>query len=147
MGCQSSADWYSEHTLLSPWTYVDSLGFELSVADTQSYHNMNIILRHDKAYAYQNLYMKWCIRYPSGVRQEELLNIDLADKAGHWYGDCRSKECCLIQTIQAGFRFDEIGDHHIVLYQHSRDSALWGIHSVGLELWTQSRPTQATDNG
>ena len=135
VGCQNQPTHHHIWDIDETWAYSDSLTFELDVADTNQYYSMYLVVVHQKEYDYQNLYLNWTIDYPSGLRQEQLFNIDLADKFGQWLGQCSRSSCKIDRPLNEGFRFNELGTHTFTVHQHTRDEQLSYIERIEVDMY------------
>ena len=125
----------SDQEVDGSWKYSDSLLFKLPAADTNSVHDLILEIEHNKEYPFQNLYVNITTLFPSGKVERNKLNIDLADKAGKWYGECGSKECELEVLMLSQFRFSESGTYSLIMEQYTRTPSLEGIHELSLRLY------------
>jgi len=116
------------------WTYRDSLNFNFSIQDTSKVYNLYLDLEHSTDYSFQNLYVQIYTKFPSGKRLKEMVSLELADKAGGWYGDCGSKWCRLSIPIQEGAYFNAKGNYAITMAQYMRKNPLEGIKSIALKI-------------
>jgi gliding motility-associated lipoprotein GldH len=58
--------------------------FKPFIEDTVNAHDMYISIRHDGAYAYQNIIFFIEVTSPLGMTLKDTLNYDLADDKGKW---------------------------------------------------------------
>lgn len=117
------------------WAFSDSLSFTLPVPDTSAAYDLVVDVSHSKSYPFQNLYLKIATTYPSGAYASDILNIDLADKAGNWKGSCSGDLCNFSSPFKRFFSFKENGNYSIRVIQYTRKEMLEGVHSIELELW------------
>ncbi len=109
------------------WAYADTLVYTFTIADTLQIYNLHIGLEHSKTYPFQNLYTQIHTTFPDGERLSETLSLELADKAGHWLGDCGQKNCHIDIPIQQGAFFNQPGPYQITIEQYMRQDSLPGI--------------------
>ncbi len=117
------------------WSFADSLHFSMPAPDTLSPFAMFLHVEHTKDYPFQNMYVRLSTNFPSGRRASDLINIDLADKAGMWFGKCGSQTCVISAPLRQNFSFSEAGTYNITLEQYTRTENLNGVNEVGIELW------------
>ena len=130
---------YSESKSFSDaWHFADSVHFDLPAPDTIEAYAMVLNVSHTTDYPFQNIYFRISTAFPSGRRVSTLLNIDLADKSGAWYGDCRGKNCNLQAPIRENFYFSESGAYKITMEQFTRVDPLTGLTRLKLELYRAS---------
>lgn len=116
------------------WTYADTLNFAVEITDTTSIYNLYLDINHSTEYARQNIYMMIHTQFPSGQRIKERLSVDLANRAGQWYGKCDSESCDLRLNIQEGAFFNALGPHKITIEQYMRIDPLLGVNSIALRI-------------
>lgn len=116
------------------WTYADTLNFQLNLQDTALRYDIFIDLQHSPDYPTQNLYTRIYTLFPNGERPRQLVSLELADKAGQWYGRCGGKWCKLSIPIQQGALFDQAGAYTFTLEQYTRIDPLPGLKQVGMRI-------------
>jgi gliding motility-associated lipoprotein GldH len=127
---------YSEMVELpDDWTYDNNVEFDLPASDTFSTHDLILEIGHNKDYPFQNIYLNIITKFPSGKIEQNKLNIDLADRAGWWYGDCGRNTCILEVLMLPQFSFSETGTYALTFEQYTRTNDLVGIESLRLKLY------------
>ena len=116
------------------WGYADSLRFQAAIEDTSRLYDISLLVKYDKSYAYQNLYVKVHTHFPQGKVLSPSLSLELADKSGQWLGKCSGKTCRVEIPIQQNAYFDEKGVYSFTLEQYMRVDSLPGIRSIGLHI-------------
>ncbi|MCP3891470.1 MAG: gliding motility lipoprotein GldH [Desulfobulbaceae bacterium] len=116
------------------WAYSDTLDFQFEIEDTLRIYGLYLQIDHSIDYSFQNLYTRIFTKFPTGERINEVVSMELADKAGVWYGKCRGEACSLRIPIQEGAYFDIPGTHVITLEQFMRSDSLPGIHAISFLL-------------
>ena len=116
------------------WTYDNIIGFEFNVQDTTKIYKLILELEHSTEFSNQNLYTKIHTHFPGGEKIEEVVSLELANKAGFWFGDCNSEYCTLEIPIQPGAFFNQAGDYRIEVEQFMREELVEGIRSVGFKI-------------
>jgi gliding motility-associated lipoprotein GldH len=116
------------------WTYVDSLGFTFDIADTSTLYDLVLDIGHRTDYPFQNLYTQIGLNFPQGQRTQQLVNIDLADNTGKWYGEGRGESRHYEVNIQTNAFFNQIGKHTYTFTQYMRTDVLRGVESLSFKL-------------
>ena len=116
------------------WEYQDSLNFQFEIADTNKLFNIFLDVEHSVDYGFQNLYTQIHTVFPSNDRITEMLSLELADKAGQWFGDCSSEFCTLRIPIQEGAFFNQAGNYSITVEQFMRKNPLEGVKSIAIRI-------------
>lgn len=116
------------------WTDADSLNFQFHIPDTSKIYNILLDVQHSPAYAFQNMYVEIYTAFPSGERIKEMISLELANRAGAWYGDCGSSSCTLEIPIQEGAFFNQAGAYEITIKQFMRKNPLKGVQGMGLKI-------------
>lgn len=116
------------------WMYADSLEFSFDIQDTTNIYNLYLQLDHSTDYSFQNLYTNIHTTFPSGVRLDEKLSLELANRAGVWLGKCNQNHCTLTIPIQQNAYFNQQGRHRIMLEQYMRQDSIPGIRSIAFML-------------
>lgn len=126
---------HEQKVIAEHWSYDDPLSFELSAQDTTTAHELYISVTHRTDYPFQNIYVKMDTEFPSGREDSRLINVDLADKAGNWYGSCSGDVCTYESPLRSRFSFSELGTYDISLAQHTRMENLTGVNKVAVKLF------------
>ncbi|HKK78928.1 MAG TPA: gliding motility lipoprotein GldH [Phaeodactylibacter sp.] len=116
------------------WAYADTLPFQFEIEDTNTIYNLWLEVDHSTDFGNQNLYTQIHTQFPSGQRLTELLSLELANKAGQWFGDCNSESCTLRIPIQQGAYFDQAGPYQITLEQYMRRNPVEGVGAITFRL-------------
>ena len=119
------------------WLYKDSLSFSFDVKDTTAAYDIELTIKHDNNYPFQNLYTTISTVFPNNARVLQTLNLDLADNTGKWDGskDAMNRVSTIFKTkIKSDAFFSVLGKHTITLSQFTRQDTLSGVESVGLAL-------------
>lgn len=112
------------------WNEQDSASFDVKILDTMQLYNLGLIVAHSKDYPAQNLYLKINTTFPDGQYFSQQVNIDFANKAGKWFGDCSGDFCDVEAYIQQGAYFNQSGKYRFTIQQFTRDVNLENIKSV-----------------
>lgn len=133
LGCQPRAvlneKWVFDN---QQWSNADTLDFKVSIPDTTTRYDLLLDLKHSPGFSNQNFYIRIYTRFPDGQRLDKLVSLELADKAGVWFGRCNKKSCRLRIPIQENAWFNQPGDYLFTLEQYSRMDPLPGVHQLGM---------------
>jgi len=133
--CGKNYHFEQEHSISNKeWTYNDSLNFKFNISDTSKIYNLVLEINHTTIYPFQNMYAEIFTAFPEGQRIRELLSLELANRAGAWFGDCGSENCTLEIPIQEGAFFNQAGDYTITMKQFMRIDPLKGIQNLTLKI-------------
>jgi gliding motility-associated lipoprotein GldH len=102
MGCETNGVY--EKSIFFPehhWALSNQPSFKFAITDTTVRYHIYAVLRHEDAYRYNNLWMKFTTQSPGDTAKSQLVNLRLADNKKGWQG--------------AGM--DDIFDHRIRLTQ------------------------------
>lgn len=116
------------------WSYVDTLNFDVEVQNIDRLYNIFLDVEHAVDFPRQNMYIKIHTGFPDGQRQSELVSLELANKAGVWYGRCGSDWCNLRIPLQMGAFFDQQGAYQLTLEQYTRLNPLPGVRTLALNI-------------
>jgi gliding motility-associated lipoprotein GldH len=123
-----------EQTNQSPeagWEYAGAENFEFNIEDTSQLYALHLIVEHDPMFFVQNFYVRLTTTFPDGSDLQEDLSLQLADKYGRWFGDCKAENCRLDIPIQPIAFFEQAGTYRVSIAQHTRANPLLGINAVG----------------
>lgn len=112
------------------WAYGDTLNFTFEIGDTNRVYNLWLEVHHAVDYKTQNLYTKLHTTFPDQQTLEEVVSLELADKAGQWYGKCGSEGCILRVPLQSDAYFNQPGQYKLAVEQYTRRDTLNGIHAL-----------------
>lgn len=122
----SSAEWSMDN---QQWISDDQKTFTLEAVDTTTVYAMDITLKHDVTYPYQNLYIKTQTTFPSGKQVESVTSIDLVNQDGSWAGNCSGQSCSISLPLQQRFTFPEVGTYTWAVDQYMRKDTIDGVKS------------------
>lgn len=136
LSCGESPFYSEVHSLNEPvWPYDKEIPFDVLIKDTSSIYEMQLVVEHKRNYRYENIYFRINTDFPSLEDREELLNIDLASKAGQWMGKCGSNNCKTKIYLLDSFKFPEPGNYAFEFAQYTRQEELEGIVSLQLLIY------------
>ena len=134
-GCSKNYLYEQELSITNEaWADADSLNFDFSIPDTTKIYNILLDVQHSPEYGFQNMYVEIFTAFPSGARIREMVSLELANRAGAWYGDCGSNACNLEIPIQENAFFNQSGNYTITVKQFMRKNPLEGVQKIGLKI-------------
>lgn len=68
------------------WKSSQKPGFSFQIADTTSTYNIYVVIRHEDAYRYNNIWLNVTTQAPSDTARTQMLNLTLANNAKGWLG-------------------------------------------------------------
>lgn len=116
------------------WSYDDHKSITFSAPDTSNQYDLILDVIHNESYAYENLYIQLQTVFPDATDITDEISIPLLGEDGHWVGKGSDQKRIRVYLQQA-LKFKEVGEHTIVLNQHSRDEALKHIRGVSLAIY------------
>ncbi|MFQ5446039.1 MAG: gliding motility lipoprotein GldH [Saprospiraceae bacterium] len=116
------------------WAYEDTLTFDFTIGDITKIYSLTLDVNHSIDYGFQNLYVQFHTRYPSGKTETQVVSLELAKKSGIWNGDCGGQWCIAEIALQPKAIFEEAGVHQIKIEQYMRKSPLPGLKSMELKI-------------
>jgi len=123
------------HTFPGQWTYADSVVFEYEIKDVERTYDLVLDVAHTDIYPTQNLYTKFVTIYPNGLRDEETVSLELADRFGQWLGECSGEACELHIPLQQNAKYPEAGKYGLTIHQYGRQDSLQALRSLGLAIY------------
>lgn len=125
----ASASWeWPDHQ----WLAGDAKSMDITVHDTAQLFRLDLDIRHNTDYPYQNVYIRTVTRYPSGREVASVTSLELADAGGQWAGDCAGKKCALSLPLQERFTFPEPGTYTWTIEPYMRMDTVAGIRSLAI---------------
>ncbi|MBP5259447.1 MAG: gliding motility lipoprotein GldH [Paludibacteraceae bacterium] len=133
------SDVYNEYADLphARWHQDSAIHFDVNIADTVSYSDILINIRHTGGYPYQNLWMFVHSYSPSGRIQRDTIACYLADNHGRWLGTRYPSTFEMPVLYMQRIRFPEPGVYRFDIYQAMRDSIIGGVRNIGLQVRTE----------
>ncbi|MBQ7530593.1 MAG: gliding motility lipoprotein GldH [Paludibacteraceae bacterium] len=133
-GCQRDVVSSAHHDLPEQgWSMTDTVRLSLDVNDTVQAYDIALTLRHTDRYTYQNLWLFVQGDSLSPVQTDTVMAC-LADDRGRWLGTRAGRYYSGYVTICRGVLFPQAGSCAFTIVQGMRDSVIYGIADVGLEL-------------
>src|SRR5690606_15264738 len=125
----ASASWaWPDHQ----WLAGDAKSMDIAVYDTAQLFRLDLDLRHNTDYPFQNFYIRTVTRYPSGREVTSVTSLELADAGGQWAGDCTRQSCTLSLPLQERFTFPEPGTYTWTIEPYMRMDTVAGIRSLAI---------------
>ncbi len=112
------------------WIHGDQKTMVMEAKDTTTVYALDVILRHDDNYPYQNLYVRTVTTYPSGKQVASVVSLELLDDEGKWTGDLGEKCCKAELPLQQRFTFPEIGTYTWKIEPYMRVDTVPAIRSL-----------------
>ena len=115
------------------WHKEKAYCFDFLVEDSTRSYNIDVEVRNNSFYPYQNLWLLCTIQKDSLPIVQDTINCELADNNGKWHGNGIS----IFQnsfSLHKGFRFIETGNYTVCIKHGMRKDSLSGIREIGLRL-------------
>ena len=116
------------------WTNTEKPSFTFDIEDTVSAYKIFVILRHEDAYHFNNIWLNISTRAPKDSAKTQLVNIILADNAKGWLGigmDDVFDHRALITRSPVKLKK---GSYTFILQQHMREEPLQFILNAGIRV-------------
>ena len=118
----------------SNWSYLDTLNFDVSIADTLNYFDVDLQLRTSTDYKWSNMYLYAEIDFPNGKSRSDTFQLFITDKKGHWNGEKSGLLVNFQYSLYRKIKFPIKGKYHFKLNQAMRDTILENILSLGFKI-------------
>jgi len=116
------------------WKNTDKPSFTFTIEDTASAYNIYVILRHEDAYHFNNIWMHISTQAPRDTVRTQLVNVTLANNAKGWLGtgmddvfDHRARITRLPVKLKKG-------NYTFTLQQHMREEPLQYVLNAGIRV-------------
>jgi len=116
------------------WKYSDSLSFSFEIPDTAQLYSMQLDVRHNDDFPYENCYVRIRSIYPDRTVKNDVLSLEFADQSGAWMGEKSGKYLLAPIALQPVARFRQAGRYTMVFFQDTRRDSLPGLHSMELRI-------------
>ena len=110
------------------WTNDDFVRAEFNV-DKGIPYNIYFELKHTDDYPFENLYLRIIDNF-TGKKDTDIVNINLANSYGIWYGDKRGDNYTFSTLLRKAFKFKDSSIHAIQIEQFTRRDSLEGVTKV-----------------
>lgn len=127
---------YSEYKTFdeNEWQAKNKVSFELDMTDTQSLHNISLMIRHADDYPFSNIFLFVTTSYPDGKILTDTMEIMMANSKGEWQGDGAGDIFDLKVPVKKNVRFPLSGHYKFEFVQAMRTDPLPQIMDFGLEI-------------
>ncbi len=116
------------------WKGSDKSSFQFAIEDTASLYNIFVVLRHEDAYHFNNIWLSIGTQSPGDTIKTQLVNVQLADNKKGWLGtgmddvyDHRAKITRMPVKLKKG-------NYTFTLQQIMREEPLQKILSAGIRV-------------
>ena len=117
------------------WLPGDTISFDVQIDDTSRMYNCLIEIRNNISYPYSNTFLFIGTTFPDGSVAYDTMECTLADAEGRWLGKHTGRYVDTRFRLRRGtFRFPMEGTYHFAITNGMRDSAISGLHDIGLRL-------------
>lgn len=118
------------------WDYSFKPVFKIEIKDTAAKYRMYLLIRHDEAYPFANIWFRLNEKTPGEkeYKEGERLNKILADVEGKWLGKGVGGiwEHKIPLTSKESIKFDQVGIYEIQMEQLMRTNPLPSVLNIGL---------------
>lgn len=118
----------------SEWNYKDQKHFEFTVEDTSVFYSIDLNIRHNNEYNFQNIYLMMYVTHPDSNTFPQRVNFNLADFTGKWLGEGFGGIKTYKGVISEYIHFPKPGVYKVNIEQNMRVNPLLGIESIGLKV-------------
>ena len=132
--CSEKEVFYEFHSFKNEeWNRKEAADFTVNITDSLSTYNLDVILRNNSDYPFQNLWLFIDRTDSKGEFLSDTLNVELADVYGKWHGKGLSLYSLTI-PYQSGINYSSGGDYVYSIRQGMRTDPIRGISDVGLRI-------------
>lgn len=133
--CNSNVVYSKYNTFANnEWYAKDKAVFDVDITDTQSLHNISLLIRHADGYPYSNLFLFVTSKYPDGKVLTDTMEVVLATQKGEWQGSGAGDIYDLKVPIKKNARFVLPGKYEFIFEQGMRVDPLPLIMDLGFEI-------------
>jgi len=132
----TTIDVYEKNTFFSKheWNSTEKPSFTFTVKDTAALYNIYIVLRHEDAYRYNNLWVNVTTQGPDGAASTQQLQLQLGDNSKGWLGSGMDDIYQhMIRITRAPIPLKK-GDYHFSLQHIMREDPLQHILNAGVRV-------------
>lgn len=117
------------------WRENYSCNGTFNIADTNSYYNIYVVIRHTDAYKYNNIWLNVGLQSPGDTMNFQKFNLTLSDDANGWYGSGMDDIWEVRKLLNSTPRkFKKSGVYKFSLFHIMRDNPLDAVMSAGLRV-------------
>jgi len=108
---------------------------DFEVADTTVPYNMYIVLRHQNAYEFNNIWLRLSVQQPGDTTvKSQQYDLKLASDEAGWFGSGMDDIYEHRVLIQERAKFANPGKYHFTIEQLMRQDPLLHVMNVGLRI-------------
>ncbi|MFC4231189.1 gliding motility lipoprotein GldH [Parasediminibacterium paludis] len=116
------------------WKSTQKPSFDFTIADTNALYNIYVIVRHDDAYHYNNLWLNITTQAPASMPETQQIELTLANNAKGWLGtgmdDVYDHR---IRITNAPIKLKK-GNYHFTIQHTMREDPLPYVLSAGIRV-------------
>lgn len=116
------------------WSLTDTVYLDLAVKDTAQAYDLALMLRHTEQYNYQNLWFFIQSSDSLSPVRSDTVPAYLADDRGQWLGTRTGRYYSGYVYVRRGIVFPQAGTYTFAVVHGMRDSVIYGIADVGMEV-------------
>ncbi len=116
------------------WKATEDVEFKYNSIDVTSKMELQIYVRNDETYAYQNLWFFVDEVAPNGTVKTDTIQCFLVDNQGRWIGSGLGSLYYVAVKYRENYRFSQPGEYVYRIRHGMRCDALKGIKQVGLKV-------------
>ena len=116
------------------WAHNDTLNFDVDIKDSTLIFDVNINVRNDNSYPYNNLGLLFLINKSDSLIYNDTLNLTVSCEEEGWIGNGWGSLFEFKTNVITDFNLQDTGVYNFMILQYMKDNELKGINSVGLEL-------------
>ena len=116
------------------WHTKDKAVFDVEITDTQALNNISLMVRHQDAYPYSNLFLFVTTKYPDGKVLTDTMEVVLSNHKGEWQGSGAGDIFDFKVPIKKNVRFPFAGKYQFIFEQGMRVDPLPMIMDFGFEI-------------
>ena len=133
--CQGKSIFSDYQTLPSEgWNATESVEIKFTPKDTTSKMELQLFVRNDDSYAYQNLWFFVDQIAPNGEVKTDTIQCFLVDNYGRWIGSGIGSLYYVAVKYCEDYRFSSSGEYVYKIRHGMRCDTLNGIKQVGLKI-------------
>ncbi len=117
------------------WEYNFKPTFNFNITDTVSEYNLYVVLRHNDAYRYNNIWLNIGTQSPKDSMRYQRFDLLLGTDAKGWEGSGMDDIWEIRKSVTNGpFKFNKPGTYTFSIAQVMRENPLPNILSVGIRV-------------
>ena len=116
------------------WNTKHKPTFKFTISDTNAYYHIYVVVRHEDAYHYNNLWLNVTTKAPNAAPVSQQLEIILAQNSKGWLGSGLDDIFThWVRITQAPVKLKK-GDYLFTLQQTMRENPLVSVLSAGIRV-------------